>query len=85
MNSLGGLHKSQNILLALIKKGASRNEAYIMVQSSAMQSWNYTEEFNDILLNNKEIKKYLNEEELKDIFLNEDKVDNIDWIFENKI
>jgi adenylosuccinate lyase len=85
MNSLGGLHKSQNILLALIKKGASRNEAYTMVQSSAMQSWNYTEEFNDILLNNKEIKKYLNEEELKDIFLNEDKVDNIDWIFENKI
>ena len=31
LNKLGGLHKSQNILLALIKKGLSRQEAYNLV------------------------------------------------------
>ena len=40
LNKLGGLHKSQNILLALIQKGISRQDAYVMVQSAAMQSWN---------------------------------------------
>ena len=84
LNKLGGLHKSQNILLALTQKGLSRQDAYDIVQSSAVKSWNLKERFVDIIINNKEIKKILNQEELCKILLSEDKIDNIDWIYENK-
>lgn len=84
LNRLGGLHKSQNILLALIQKGLSRQDSYVMVQSIAMQSWNSKKRFEDTLNNNEEIKKYLSSNELKKILNSEDKVDNIDWIFNNK-
>ena len=40
LSLLGGLHKSQNILLALIQKGLLRQEAYSIVQKCAMESWN---------------------------------------------
>ena len=85
LNLLGGLHKSQNILLALTKKGISRQEAYAMVQSSAMKSWNSKDLFEDVLLKNPDIQKYLTKDEINKIFLNEDKIDNIDWIYKNKI
>ena len=84
LNQLGGLHKSQNILLALTHKGLSRQKAYKLVQSSAMKSWKTKERFVDILSKNKDIKKYLNTKDLKTILLSEDKVKNIDWIFKNK-
>jgi len=85
LNKLGGLHKSQNILLALIQKGLSRHEAYSIVQSTATESWNSKDEFKDILVNNLEINKYLTKDEINKILHSEDKVDNIDWIFKNKI
>ena len=85
LNQLGGLHKSQNILLALTQKGLSRQDAYSIVQSSAMKSWNTKERFEDILVNNEEIQKYLSKDEIRKILYSEDKVDNIDWIFKNKI
>ena len=85
LNQLGGLHKSQNILLALTQKGLSRQKAYSIVQSSAMKSWNSKERFENILVNNKEIQKYLSKVEIRKILYNKDKIDNIDWIFKNKI
>jgi len=84
LKKLGGLHKSQNILLNLVQKGLSRNDAYILVQSAAMKSWNSDEKFEDILCNNQEIQKYLNLDELNEILKSEEKVDNIDWIYRNK-
>tara|TARA_B110001454_G_scaffold31379_1_gene30635 strand:+ start:623 stop:1507 length:885 start_codon:yes stop_codon:yes gene_type:complete len=85
LNQLGGLHKSQNILLALIHKGLSRQDAYSIVQSSAMKSWNTKERFEDILVNNEEIQKHLTKEDIRKILYSKDKVSNIDWIFKNKI
>ena len=85
LNQLEGLHKSQNILLALIQKGLSRQDAYSVVQLSAMKSWNTKERFEDILVNNEEIQKYLSKDEISKILYSEDKVSNIDWIFKNKI
>ena len=85
LDQLGGLHKSQNILLLLTHKGLSRQEAYKIVQSAAMKSWNSNERFEDILMNDKSIKKTLTQEEIKKILFSEDKVDKIDWIFNNKI
>ena len=36
---LGGLHNSQRVLLALTQAGASREEAYALVQRNAMKTW----------------------------------------------
>jgi adenylosuccinate lyase len=36
---LGGLHHSQRVLLALTQKGASREDAYRLVQRNAMEVW----------------------------------------------
>ena len=84
LKKLGGLHKSQNILLNLVQKGLSRNDAYILVQSAAMKSWNSNERFEDILCKNLAIQKYLNLDELNEILKSEEKIDNIDWIYKNK-
>ena len=84
LKKLGGLHKSQNILLNLVQKGLPRNDAYILVQSAAMKSWNSNERFEDILCSNKEIQKYLHLDELNEILKSEEKIDNIDWIYKNK-
>tara|TARA_B110000263_G_scaffold248646_1_gene264031 strand:- start:847 stop:2136 length:1290 start_codon:yes stop_codon:yes gene_type:complete len=84
LKKLGGLHKSQDILLTLVQKGLSRNDAYTLVQSAAMKSWNSSQIFEDILYNSKAIKKYLNHNELKKILSREEKIDNIDWIYKNK-
>lgn len=37
---LGGLHNSQNVLLALTQKGVMREDAYRIVQRNAMEVWN---------------------------------------------
>jgi adenylosuccinate lyase len=39
LDRLGGLHNSQRVLLALVEKGASREDAYRMVQRNAMKVW----------------------------------------------
>ena len=39
LESLGGLHFSQRVLLALTQAGVSREDAYRVVQSNAMEVW----------------------------------------------
>ena len=82
---LGGLHKSQNILLALTQKGLSRQKAYTIVQSSAMKSWNSKEKFEEIIRLNGEIKKHLTEEELNKVLSKDNEITNIEWIYNNKL
>ena len=85
LNLLGGLHKSQNLLLTLTKKGLSRQKAYSIIQKCAMNTWNNNRDFEEILLKNKEIRKYISEKELKKIMLKNDKIEKIAWIFKNKV
>jgi adenylosuccinate lyase len=64
-----GLVFSSKVLLYLVAKGASRPEAYDIVQRCAMQTWNdeNTTLFEQ-LLKDEEARKYVNEAELKEIF-----------------
>ena len=39
LDSLGGLHFSQRVLLALTQAGVSREDSYRLVQSNAMDVW----------------------------------------------
>ncbi len=83
INIFGGMHKSQNLLLELIKKGLGRQKAYEVVQTTAIRAWNKKGSFSDLIKKNKEIKKYLNQNEINKI-LNHNELEKIDWIFKNK-
>ena len=85
LNLLGGLHNTHNIMLKLIKKGLSRQNAYKIVQESAMESWNNKKEFSDDLIKNKQLNKILKKQDIKMIIKDSNELKKIDWIFKNKI
>ncbi|MBM4135696.1 MAG: adenylosuccinate lyase [Nitrospira sp.] len=76
-----GLYNSQRVLLALINKGISREDAYDIVQKNAMKSWRTGIEFKKLLLKDKEVKKYLTVKEMGEIFDLAYYLKNIDYIF----
>lgn len=76
-----GLIYSQKVLLALAKKGFTREEAYSIVQSSAMKVWNNEGDFLEILYKDPKIKKAFNKKELHSIFEPKDYLKEIDKIF----
>ncbi len=45
LDKLGGLHNSQRVLLALTQAGASREDAYALVQRNAMKTWDQAKDF----------------------------------------
>ena len=45
LDRLGGLAHSQRVLLALIDKGLSREDAYHLVQRNAMRVWQQGHDF----------------------------------------
>jgi len=63
-----GVVFSQHVLLTLVEKGASREDAYRIVQKNAMLSWETGEHFRDLILRDGEILKSMDEEEIKAIF-----------------
>lgn len=65
---LKGLIFSQQILLALTESGVSREDAYAMVQQQAMRAWNEKQDFKDLILKDKRICTYLNQEKIEEIF-----------------
>ncbi len=68
LNKTGGLIFSQEVLLALIKKGATREDAYAMVQRNAMQVWEEQLDFKTLLKGDSEIMSLLNENEIDNLF-----------------
>jgi adenylosuccinate lyase len=68
MEGTRGLIYSQRVLLALAGKGASREEAYAMVQRNAMTSWNEGDDFMDLLVKDQDVGRYLNQEEIRECF-----------------
>lgn len=63
-----GLIFSQRVMLALIQKGLSREQAYRMVQRNAMRSWKDKVNFLDLLLKDPDVSKHLSKSELESIF-----------------
>ena len=64
MNKFRGLVMSQRVLLALTQAGASREDAYKMVQRNAMKVWEQNEDFQVELLSDKEVRSFLTEEDI---------------------
>ncbi|MHB1132747.1 MAG: adenylosuccinate lyase [Chloroflexota bacterium] len=63
-----GLVFSQRVLLALIDKGLARQEAYELVQHSAMRAWHGEGEFLDLLKADAAVAAKLTGEELGELF-----------------
>lgn len=77
-----GLIFSQEILLGLIEKGASREDAYAIVQNNAMQVWKAGADFRDLLLKDKEVLKWLTPAEIEQYFIYDKILARINGIFE---
>ena len=77
-----GLIHSQQVLLTLINKGMLREQAYDIVQQCAMQAWNKQIPFKDILLENPEIRKMLDSDELDACFSLDYHLKHVDEVFD---
>lgn len=77
-----GVIFSQRVLLALIEKGLSREDAYGVVQPLAMEAWETEIHFKDLLAANQTVTNNLTEEELEDCFDHTYHLKNVDLIFE---
>ena len=68
METTRGLVFSQRVLLALVEKGLSREEAYKVVQEHAMHSWDEGLDFRELLRREERIAQYMSPEELESLF-----------------
>jgi adenylosuccinate lyase len=68
LEHLGGLVHSQRVMLALTQKGASREDAYRLVQRNAMPVWRGEGDFLSLLQKDSEVTRYLGERELRACF-----------------
>ncbi|MGB2629740.1 MAG: adenylosuccinate lyase [Candidatus Omnitrophota bacterium] len=78
-----GLVYSQHVMMEIIKKGATRMEAYDIVQESALGAHSTGRDFKGILLENGKIGAYMSREEIEDCFSLEYHLRHIDKIFKN--
>ncbi|KQC07813.1 MAG: adenylosuccinate lyase [Smithella sp. SDB] len=81
LNMTHGIIFSQMVLLALVEKGTTREEAYAVVQRNAMKSWKEGLEFKDLLEKDSTVRKYLKKKELTAIFNVKNFLKNLDFIF----
>jgi adenylosuccinate lyase len=68
LDRLGGLVHSQRVLLALTQKGLAREAAYAAVQRSAMKVWRGEGAFIELLKADPEVRPYLTDAELAELF-----------------
>jgi adenylosuccinate lyase len=81
INRTYGLVFSQRLLLMLIDKGLSRENAYDMVQPLAMKAWKEKRPFREIVESNKELQSHLSNKEIADAFDLDYHTRNVDMIF----
>lgn len=86
LDLLGGLHNSQRVLLALTQAGASREDAYKMVQANAMAVWSLPSPrpvtaLLDRLLADSQVTSLLTPDHIKSLFDDSHHFAQVDTIF----
>ena len=81
LDRLGGLVHSQRLLLALTQIGASREDAYRLVQRNAMPVWRGEGDFRSLLKGDAEVKKFLSDAEIDEQFDLDYHLKHVDTIF----
>lgn len=82
MDATLGLIYSQRVLLKLIDKGLSREEAYDLVQPKTAIAWDEQTAFRPLLEEDEKIMSILNAEDIEDAFDYNYHLKNVDEIFE---
>ncbi len=81
LDLMQGLIFSGQLLLDLVEKGASREEAYEWVQRNAMQVWETREDFRAVAERDSDIRRYLTPREIGGAFSVERYLRHVDEIF----
>lgn len=76
-----GLLFSQRIMLLLVEKGISREDAYKIVQENSMKTWDYDNDFRDLISSDIRVQNVLASNEIKKIFNYENYTKYIDDIY----
>jgi adenylosuccinate lyase len=76
-----GVIFSQMVLLKLIEKGITRENAYAIVQRNAMQSWEQGVEFKELLFQDDEVISRVAKADLEEAFHIENFIRQVDFIF----
>jgi adenylosuccinate lyase len=84
MNKMGGLIHSQRVLLALTQAGASREDAYRLVQRNAMKVWESDGvlPLEELLKADPDVTRYLSADEIADSFDLGYHLKHVDTIFD---
>ena len=76
-----GIFFSQAVMLRLAKKGLSREDAYRVVQKSALSAWDSGKNFKDTILKDATVKKYLTTKEIEGCCTLKHYLQHVDQIF----
>ena len=82
LERLGGLIHSQRVMIALTQKGVAREDAYAIVQRTAMRVWRGKGDFLSLLAADKDVRKHLSAAELEQNFDLGYHFKHVDTIFE---
>lgn len=81
----GGLIYSQRVMLALIDKGMSREEAYTLVQEIALECWERQTSFEEAIRASEQVRSLLKSSEIDKLFIPDYYIRNIDQIYQRFI
>jgi adenylosuccinate lyase len=83
MNVYGGVIFSQRVLLTLVEKGMTREDAYKVVQECAHQAWNQIDgNFYELISKNPTVQKTLSASEIESCFDPQHHLQNLDEIYQ---
>ncbi len=77
-----GLIFSQPLLLALTQKGLSREQAYQIVQTHAMECWQNNKDFKQVISEDATVKELLSRQEIDKCFDESVGLKHVDYIFQ---
>lgn len=81
INKTNGVIYSQRIMLALIKKGLSREQAYDLIQPLALKAYTEKTPYKDLLAESKEVSSLLEAQELEELFDPKYYLNNVENIY----
>ena len=81
LNLLCGVTQSQTVLLKLIEKGLSRDEAYSIVQGNALRALDEKVSFQDLLKADPKVAKVLPQVELSALFDDQSALKHLDYLY----
>jgi adenylosuccinate lyase len=83
MNLYGGVVFSQRVMLTLVEKGMSREEAYRIVQSCAHEAWNQPEgNFHALIAKNPAVTSQLTPDEIEQCFDPQHHLKHLDEVYQ---